>query len=627
MFGCAASVVAAPPEPRIVTAASSHGNVAIPQFQGSLDRRANLRGQAPYAVHVHGLQSILNGGDESTARFEWDFGDPGSPYNTLVGWNAAHIYDSPGLYTLTLRVTNSLRETSTKSIPVLVIPAARTPIHVSPTGDDLNDGLTPATAVRSLARVEGMIHDNTMVCLQRGGVYPTEWGVATDSRNVLITAYGQGADPVIRFDNPTPYLKMIYVTTQARNVVIENITFDSPFTLSDSIVGAIEVHGVNTTVRNCRFGNVSYAITTGGGAASGAYGLLTQNNKCGAIGAYFLWIEGADQTHLGNVVGDSIEQHNIRLGGARRILIAHNDLTCTHKSTIWCMLGDHCYVAGNRLRQGRFIVGPNFVLTDPQERFLWAVFENNELFNAQAEIHDGAEQVTLRNNIIHADGFEAISVWGFDPVRNRTTRSVTLANNTAINLDSNYGRFLGIGAGAVGVAVRNNLYDAPSLNGIFGGNVFCDDPTLASHVFESNIWSLPIVGSRCHQLGLDPLDALGWDALPETDGEVHRTFSSADLSPAYLPNFHANIAQPTPGVFTDFQGDARPPRAPWKAGAVEVGSPFWTIGDLNRDSRVNTDDLLLVVTAWGACSGCPGDANGDGVVNVDDLLLVIGDWT
>lgn len=49
------------------------------------------QGQAPFAVHVHGLTSTLNIGDETTARYEWTFGDPSGSYNTLVGWNAAHI--------------------------------------------------------------------------------------------------------------------------------------------------------------------------------------------------------------------------------------------------------------------------------------------------------------------------------------------------------------------------------------------------------------------------------------------------------------------------------------------------------------------------------------------------------
>jgi hypothetical protein len=54
-------------------------------------------------------------------------------------------------------------------------------------------------------------------------------------------------------------------------------------------------------------------------------------------------------------------------------------------------------------------------------------------------------------------------------------------------------------------------------------------------------------------------------------------------------------------------------------------------GDVNGDGAVNVDDLLAVVTGWGACSAppaaCPADLTGDGVVNVNDLLLVVVNWT
>src|SRR5439155_198547 len=63
-------------------------------------------GTGPHTVHVHALASTLNGGDYLTARWQWDFGDPGGKYNQLEGWNAAHVYDNPGTYTIRLTLTN-----------------------------------------------------------------------------------------------------------------------------------------------------------------------------------------------------------------------------------------------------------------------------------------------------------------------------------------------------------------------------------------------------------------------------------------------------------------------------------------------------------------------------------------
>ena len=49
------------------------------------------------------------------------------------------------------------------------------------------------------------------------------------------------------------------------------------------------------------------------------------------------------------------------------------------------------------------------------------------------------------------------------------------------------------------------------------------------------------------------------------------------------------------------------------------------IGDINNDEIVNTDDLLMILSAWGNLGGIE-DINNDGVVNVEDLLLLLGQW-
>ena len=49
-------------------------------------------------------------------------------------------------------------------------------------------------------------------------------------------------------------------------------------------------------------------------------------------------------------------------------------------------------------------------------------------------------------------------------------------------------------------------------------------------------------------------------------------------------------------------------------------------GDINGDGVVNTEDLLLLLAAWGDCPGCPEDLNGDGVVNTTDLLMLLANW-
>jgi len=51
-------------------------------------------------------------------------------------------------------------------------------------------------------------------------------------------------------------------------------------------------------------------------------------------------------------------------------------------------------------------------------------------------------------------------------------------------------------------------------------------------------------------------------------------------------------------------------------------------GDIDGDGMVGTNDLLMVIAAWGPCppGPCDADLNGDGVVGADDLLFVIANW-
>lgn len=55
-------------------------------------------------------------------------------------------------------------------------------------------------------------------------------------------------------------------------------------------------------------------------------------------------------------------------------------------------------------------------------------------------------------------------------------------------------------------------------------------------------------------------------------------------------------------------------------------------GDATGDWRVNIDDLLMIINAWGPCPSppapaeCEADLNKSGAVDIDDLLTVINGW-
>ena len=103
----------------------------------------------------------LGVGSPLTARYQWDFGDLGSSYNRLPGFNAAHAYNKPGEYRLRLRVTNEAGEMDNAYRTITVLPDNRRAVYLNPWGSDDNDGSTPDLAVRTVHRATHFIGNDS----------------------------------------------------------------------------------------------------------------------------------------------------------------------------------------------------------------------------------------------------------------------------------------------------------------------------------------------------------------------------------------------------------------------------------------------------------------------------------
>ncbi len=78
----------------------------------------------PNCVFVGDTLSVSAVTNSAIDTYEWDFGDPGSPGNTSGTTNATKIYTDPGVYTVTLKVTDTALQppfnTGTKTVDVVV---------------------------------------------------------------------------------------------------------------------------------------------------------------------------------------------------------------------------------------------------------------------------------------------------------------------------------------------------------------------------------------------------------------------------------------------------------------------------------------------------------------------------
>lgn len=143
------------------------------------------------------------------------------------------------------------------------------------------------------------------------------------------------------------------------------------------------------------------------------------------------------------------------------------------------------------------------------------------------------------------------------------------------------------------------------------------------------------------------LDVLPWTAILDAVGMVNYTSAPASGGEyAYGASLgFQNVGPDTtfvPGHIYRCEGPAQS----WIIGAFAIDAtdtpgavnlPCPTPpcpADINDSGSVNTDDLIAVITTWGACINCPATPcaadiappGGDCQVNTDDLIVVITSW-
>lgn len=541
-------------------------------------------GQAPFTLHVHALNSTLAVGDRLTAHYHWDFGDTTSTsrHNTLVGWNAGHVYDTPGTYTVRLTVTNHQGGQASATLQVNVTASNRTPIYVASTGNDQNNGTTQATAVRTPARAQALLGNDKAIYFRRGDTFNMTGSLTINQSNVLIGEYGNGAKPVLLWPSSPDAggAAIIQINHPANNVMVQNLTLDSAGAASMYTVRGVNVAGNKITFRGCHFDDVSDAFN----AEHDVFGWMTMDNTTDEIGGYYAWAEGNDHVHVGVTVGGSMGQHNFRFGGVERVLVANSNLTNNVKSCIWAMLGSHAYITGNTFNNGPVGIGPHQNLGGTGDRFLWAVVENNVTHDDQINVQHGAENVFIRNNVIHSNwgnGFE-IYARGDGAYASRVAKNIHIVNNTVVNPGEG-GRFMWIHKNPVNMVVANNIYVAPNLRtgAHQTANVFIEADNISGMTFKNNFWSDPaqvgwgngwhyVWGYWSHADGYK--NQSQWTNMVGNGTERYRRFNAnntVDFTPDWRPLFSAQTGETVSGVLVDRLNHARPLSGTVTVGAVQ----------------------------------------------------------
>jgi hypothetical protein len=466
--------------------------------------------QQGHSIHVHALNSKLSSGTVLTNTFEWDFGDKGSKYNTLRGWNAAHMYSRAGTYTITLTITNPAGQQTVTKMNVTVAESSRKVIYVSNSGSDTNSGLSQNQSVRTFAKAVSMLTDNTEILFRRGDTFdvPTNAGINTGASNVVIGAYGVGDRPVLKVSGERQSRSIFYINKGARDFTIRDLTFDSIWnkdTDSHGMPTAVSPAGKNITVAGNQFLNLGGALNLNGQPN----GVLVQDNVAPlntGIRTYFMWNEGKDIVVLGNTVANSTREHIVRSTRFERINLQYNDFTNrdlrhtgdqwdTAKGAIVNQRGAYSYMANNKVR-GPFGIGPlgDAPGYDKTDRTSWVVAENNHLLGGTMFLNHGAENVMVRGNVNTRETGVAFEVQGYSTLYERGVVNVTFLHNTVV-ASGDWGNFLRLTGSAKDLRLVGNVYSAPNIKPGQGGTagIYAATRDLSSFVqIDRNVWPSPI---------------------------------------------------------------------------------------------------------------------------------------
>jgi hypothetical protein len=456
-------------------------------------------------INVEAVTSTFGTGDVLHDTIKWDFGDPGSAYDDLIGFNAAHAYAKPGAYTITLTITAPNGQSGSATAKVTVSTDTRQTIYVSTGGNDKNNGLSSSAPIKSITRLNQLLTNDTRVLFQSGDTFDTSTFIDdANFHDVYFGAYGSGAQPVIMWTGAKTSGGLIYSAVKAVGLTIQGLTFNSIYANNGDVgtlPDAIHPAGSEIAVLGCTFYNVQYDVDLNTTPTN----VLIQGNSSPsmtALNGYFAWVQGSDIAIVGNTVANSVGESDIRLSGAdiagaNLVLVADNTLGNTLKSSINIQVGTYAYVYGNDITSGPMGVGPVYntlpaSVAAPESTFEYCVFDSNTIYSTIL-VQPNAIYTLARNNLIYTNGqggsgFVINAVTPNFP--NRQVQYVYLLNNTVFD-PGEEGGFLTLNSGqALDVVIDDNLFVAPHfVTGAGSGIIYVADDNLDSFSqIMDNVW-------------------------------------------------------------------------------------------------------------------------------------------
>jgi hypothetical protein len=310
---------------------------------------------APLAMFVDGTETVAAGITSvpfHELHYTWDFGDPGGdPWdygvntdrNVAYGPVAAHVYESPGTYTITLDVTDGsetaqTQDSITVTDPATIFPTTQTILvsNGSITAQDAIDaGCTGATRVESATNLNTVMTShmaaNRRILFKRGDTFTFSATVNIgNSGPGIVGAWGSGAAPIFQCSAAGTFSGRLFqpqtnVTRHWRFMDFEidrNTNLPTPIRIepgvTDILMQRVVMDGPNGTM----------ATSSGSLALPVRYRIFMvdcQFTNHAGTGNFVFWHSLYDSAIIGCTLDNNVSgEHLIRLQYGRKVVISNN---------------------------------------------------------------------------------------------------------------------------------------------------------------------------------------------------------------------------------------------------------------------------------------------------------------
>ncbi|ACL66193.1 conserved hypothetical protein [Anaeromyxobacter dehalogenans 2CP-1] len=493
-------------------------------------------GVAPLAVFFDAVNTSASGtaapfawssgvyqpSDLEGTQYSWSFGDPGSgtwnatgaSKDQATGYTAAHVYETPGTYTVSLSQADTTGTVRTYVQTITVTAFAGTTYYVAASGNDSAAGTSEATPLRTVARAMSVALATSgpvRVLFRRGDTFPVSAAYAiTKPGPGIIGAYGSGNRPIFTVAELGDVNVFSPRGTGADWRIMDLDMRGPSLSTGTGPVGPDVSHqGVNLLVLRLRASN--WYVGIGWGDWTPIYatphdGMFVVDSESPGNGGYGMYLGGRRIALLGNVVSDPVQTHVCRVwqahkgvisnnallrpGGQRHALKLHGPVVNDGRpETRWVSISDNFFQASGTSQWTVSMGSPSSALSESSP-VSHVVFERNRFGGSAslvADIESEASHVMVRNNVFDDTAASAVSVlWAQRNTGVPAPDDVRIYNNTVYDGTAGSGSgLLQTNSSVTNLRVRNNLYGAATLSSVSliqgaGGAGWAADHNLAT---------------------------------------------------------------------------------------------------------------------------------------------------